>query len=107
MFSNSRSLSFLIPFVAVTFIYHFVPACTSTPSNLVTELLPGVLAGFTSLALYSAIKALKHKVKEAAAPPKDKDTPITVEHLEKADSVASNELKNLESESVPLGKRES
>ncbi len=105
MFSNSRSLSFLIPFVAVTFIYHFVPASASTPSNLVTELLPGVLAGFTSLALYSAIKALKHKVKETAAPPKD--TPITVEHLEKADSIASNELKNLENESVPLGKRES
>jgi len=68
-------------------------------------LLPGVLAGFTSLAIYSAIKALKKQVKEAPAP-QVKDKPITVEHLERADSVASAELKNLENESVPLAKRQ-
>jgi hypothetical protein len=115
MFSNSRSLSFFIPFVAVTFIYHFFPSGNAVQGNLVTELLPGFLAGLTSLAIYSTIKALKKRTPEVASSQARetnyKDKPITVEHLEKAGSAASNELKNLENESEsiplgPLGKRE-
>jgi hypothetical protein len=82
--SNSNTLVFFVPFAIVSLVNQVQTQTAALGQTcdgcVVTQLAPGICAGFVSLALYRGIKYLRHQL---SATPAD-NLPIQADYMEKA-----------------------